>query len=250
MRFFTSDLHFGSANINKYARRPFTDAVDALNKLVFNINDNLEARDTLIHVGDFMLSGADRHDKVHDTGLDYKLSDYVGMLKPNALILLAGNHDDGHNCETAGKMMVIDLNQNWRNVTVGHYPSYAKGYCGFKGTEMNAHVHLCGHVHDKWLVCWDEKNHVMNINVGCDVWDYKPVRDAEITEMLDYMWNGKVRAPDQMDREMYETWKLANEKHLEADRIFRKQARYAKKGLTPEICQMRKEEALRKKGLI
>jgi len=90
----------------------------------------------------------------------------------------------------------------------------------------------------------------MNVNVGCDVWDYKPVRDAQITEMLDYMWNAKVQAPDRMDRIQFEDWKYKNEKFVEAERQRRKAERYAKKGLTDEERQRRKEAAMKAKGLI
>jgi len=274
MRYFTSDLHFGSANINKYAKRPFADAVDALNKLVFNINDNLEARDTLIHVGDFMLSGADRHDKVHDTGLGYKLADYVGMLKPNALILLAGNHDDGHNCETTGRCMLIDLNHNWRGVTVGHYPSTNhNGYEGKFGgrwvrdkwngghgtmawvKDKTPHIHLCGHVHDKWLVLYDAEQNVLNVNVGVDVWNYKPVRDAELTDLLDYIFHKSVnpflfKKTWTMDRRSFDAV-IENDRKLRAEAAeVRKAEKHIKKGLTPEECERRKLQAMKKKGLI
>jgi len=255
MRYFTADWHLNSNNIIEYAKRPYKDARDALFQLMktCNLRMKMTCQDTLIHVGDFILIGSDRHDKRlgGDEKTDLQVSAKAAIAGVFAnLVLLSGNHDDGHNVETAGKSMVLDLNQTWRNVTVSHYPSYAKEYRGFKGTVQKPHVHLCGHVHDKWLVCWDEKNHVMNVNVGIDVWNYKPVRDAEITEMLDYIWNGKVRAPDQMDRVQFEEWKRENERFVAADCQRRKSEKHAKKGLTPEECQRRKEAAMRAKGLI
>lgn len=248
-RYFTSDLHFGSTNILKYAKRPFSSAEDAVVKLCQNANATVGYADMLIHVGDFMLAKSDKHDAIEDIGLKYKKEDYLAMFK-SRVFLLTGNHDDHNACEPDAKMMVIDLNQNWRNVTVGHYPSYAKGYCGFKGTEMNAHVHLCGHVHGRFFIKWDEDNHVLNYNVGVDCHDYKPVRDAEITADLDYLWNAKIQAPFEMTRAQFEEWKKKNEAFVEAERKRRKEDKYKKRGLSPEECQRRKEEALRKKGLL
>ena len=114
-RYFTSDLHLGSTLINKYAHRPFKDASEALACLTDNICKTCDCYDSLIHVGDFMLTGADRHGSEEDHGLDMNVKDYLDVINPR-VTLLAGNHDDGHNCEADCKSMVLDLNQNWRNV--------------------------------------------------------------------------------------------------------------------------------------
>lgn len=250
-RYFTSDFHLGSLNILKYANRPFSSAKDAMTSLLINVNSNLKRYDTLIHVGDFMLSGVDRHDNVEDSGLKYKIDDYLDMFEPN-IILLSGNHDDGRNCETAGKSMVIDLNQNYRNVYVNHFPSDHHDYKGPgripKGMPF---INLCGHVHDKWLLKYDHGNHVLNINVGVDVWDYKPVRDSQITELLDFVLKfdifDRTWAWKRNDLNMYiEAWKH----QLELGRTARKNERYAKKGLTKEECERRRIEAMKAKGLI
>jgi len=255
MRYFTSDWHLNSNNIIEYAKRPYKDAKDALFQLMktCNLKMKMTCEDTLIHVGDFILIGSDRHDKKlgADEETDCQVSAKAAIAGVFAnLVLLSGNHDDGHNVETAGKSMVLDLNQNWRNVSVGHYPSYAKEYLGWNGTEKHPHVHLCGHVHDKWLIFWDDKKKVMNVNVGIDVWNYKPVRDAELTEMLDYLWNAKLQAPDKMTRAFYEDFRARNDKFIADCREQRKKEKHEKKGLTPEECQRRKEEAMRKKGLL
>lgn len=265
-RYFTSDFHLGSLNILKYANRPFSSAKDAMTSLLINVNSNLKRYDTLIHVGDFMLSGMDRHDNVEDSGLKYKINDYLDMFEPN-LILLSGNHDDGRNCETIGKSMVIDLNQNYRNVSVSHYPSYHKLFTlpndncwkWFDAQKMYVHVHLCGHVHDKWLLNFDAQHKVLNVNVGVDVWNYKPVRDSEITELLDYfratLWtkiNPKhgVFTDFTLTRDALEKFKISHSKEMKEIRAQRKQEKLKKKGLTPEECERRRIEAMKAKGLI
>lgn len=255
-RYFTSDLHLGSTLINKYAHRPYHSDVEAIDKLTDGINHTCSKTDVLFHVGDFMLNGHDRHGKEVDTGLDYSQDAYLQMLKCRT-VLLAGNHDDGHNAEADCKCVLIDLNQNYRRVTVGHVPSDHRDYEGNFG-DKQVHVHLCGHVHDAWLLKYDYANHVLNINVGVDVWNYKPVRDSEITKILDFIFDINHDHVNHCHFDRTWTWSRADYEHfVEAERHDakqmrekRKQERYAKKGLTPEICRQRKEEALRKKGLL
>ena len=69
-RYFTSDFHFNSALINKYANRPRREALDAGIFLVVNANAVLSDEDVLFHVGDFCLTSPDRHGKEVDNPLD------------------------------------------------------------------------------------------------------------------------------------------------------------------------------------
>ena len=250
-RYFTSDLHLGSKLINKYAHRPWTDAKSAYEALRNNIWEVVDPNDTLIHCGDFLLSGADRHGTEEDLGLDISQEEYVKSIGTR-LFLLSGNHDDAHNGDTDAKSLILDLNQNWRNVYVNHFPSDHRFYHGPRASRSSdkIFINLWGHVHDAWLLKWDRKNGVVNVNVGVDVWDYKPVSDVQITKMLDYLWNGKVRAPDVMTRKQYEEWVEKHEKQVKLERAIRKQDRYTRKGLTPEERERRKMEALKKKGLL
>lgn len=253
MRYFTSDLHLGSALINKYAHRPFASAEDAMLAHVIAINKTCKITDALIHVGDFMLDGADRHGKIEDKGLGHTRDYYIKKLFPRT-VLLAGNHDDGHNCEADCKSMVLDLNQNYRNVYVSHFPSYHKDYHGLTGHDNKVQINLCGHVHDKWLLSFDASKHVMNINVGVDVWDYKPVRDAEITKLLDFYFTHcpihPITRSFSVTRLEFENLESRISEAIKIGREQRKAEKHAKKGLTPEECERRKIEAMKKKGLI
>lgn len=259
-RYFTSDLHLGSTLINKYAHRPFTSASDALDKLTKTINSTLLPTDSLIHVGDFMLDGKDQHGKEVDVGLDFTRDQYLQMIK-SRVTLLAGNHDDGHNCEADAKYMVIDLNQNYKNVLVAHYPSthnmfkYSAKFGPKHAGDKVPYIQLCGHVHDAWLVKYDVGNNVLNINIGPDVWDYKPVRDSEITKLLDYIFKESYYQPFLYG--LNRTWYVSrltlngiiayDQQLRKRDAENRKKERYARKGLTPEECERRKQEAMAKK---
>lgn len=251
-RYFTSDWHLCSNNIIKYAHRPFVDALDALTLLVKNTNKTCSKTDVLFHVGDFILTSKDSHGSEDDLPLKTYPVDYILNNINARMVLLAGNHDDGHGIEADMKSMVVDLNQNYHNVYVNHFPSSCHEYKGprriHKGMPFIA---LCGHVHDKWLLKYDHENNVLNINVGVDVWDYKPVRDSQITELLDFVLKfdifDRTWAWKRNDLNMYiEAWKH----QLELGRTARKNERYAKKGLTKEECERRRIEAMKAKGLI
>lgn len=259
-RFFTSDWHLGSSLINKYAKRPFGRQIDACIGLIDSCNYTAKRGDAVFHVGDFWLEGCDRHGEAEDKNeLPAGADDYVKQISAR-FVLLAGNHDDGHNCEADLKNMRIDLNQNYRNVYVNHFPSDHHDYKGPgripKGMPF---INLCGHVHDKWLLKYDRENHVLNINVGVDVWDYKLVRDSEITELLDYfratMWTKINPAPGiwnnfVLTRDALEKFKTAHSIEVKERREARKQEKLKKKGLTPEICEQRRIEAMKAKGLL
>ena len=257
-RYFTSDLHLGSSNINQYAHRPFRSAQEAVDTLIKNINDKLELTDSLIHVGDFLLAGHDRHDVVEDVGLDYSMNDYMSKLYCR-LFLLAGNHDDSHNGEADAKSLVLDLNKNYRNVYVSHYPSTHQFYRGPDSFSRKTGVGivLCGHVHDKWILYYDWKKNILNVNVSVDVWDYKPVRDSQITEMLDFLFmHGKnlfnMTQPGFVawNCDRWNKWVLKINGELAANRERRRKEKLERKGLTPEECERRKIEAMKAKGLI
>lgn len=265
-RYFTSDLHFNSTLINKYANRPVSDALNAALFLINNANSVLKKEDLLIHVGDFCLTSPDRHGTEEDIPIDVPPEHWMSQFN-SRLMLLAGNHDDGHSFEADAKSMILDLNQNYRNVSVSHYPSYHERFMSpndncwiwFDAQKSYVHVHLCGHVHDKWILNFDARKRVLNVNVGVDVWGYKVVRDSEITELLDYfratMWTKISPSPGKwtnftLTRKALDEFKIAHSAEVKAQREARKQERYAKKGLTPEERERRKIEAMKKKGLI
>lgn len=55
--FFTSDEHYGHANILKYCNRPFASVEEMDDTLINNHNSVVGDNDIVIHVGDFTLKG-------------------------------------------------------------------------------------------------------------------------------------------------------------------------------------------------
>lgn len=56
--FFTSDTHFGHANIIKLCNRPFKDVEEMNEKLIENWNKVVSEDGTVFHLGDFAFGGS------------------------------------------------------------------------------------------------------------------------------------------------------------------------------------------------
>jgi len=80
MIWFTTDTHFGHANIIRHCRRPFASVEEMDATLLRNINDRVKPGDTLYHLGDFAFR----------TG---RPDAYREKIKCRRLILIMGNHD-------------------------------------------------------------------------------------------------------------------------------------------------------------
>lgn len=183
-RHFTSDLHLGHANIIKYSGRPY-DSVEEMNEaLVANWNAHVHPGDEVWILGDLCLG------KLRET---LAFIQYLNGHK----ILLPGNHDlcwIGHKgwrkwasrYVLAGIDEVIDRNQMFltiggRQVLACHFPYYGdhKGerYYQYRPVDRGLPL-LHGHIHEKWKVKGRQ------INVGVDVWDYRPIAESELVPYL------------------------------------------------------------------
>lgn len=177
-RYWTSDWHLGHAAILGYCGRPFKDVEHQTERIIAEANMRCNETDTLIHVGDFCTRGVARG----VPGLRYKWDHYAGQVVP-MLTLLEGNHDKQNKTKTIGRHLFCHI-AGWQ-VFVSHYPTdsdvhdpalieYVHKACAFA---------ICGHVHEKWLA----KNAkieglppLLNINVGVDQHQYRPVSDDEV----------------------------------------------------------------------
>lgn len=209
MRYYTADLHLNSGNVIKWFHRKFPTVLKMNDVLINNINMRCKSIDTLIHVGDFAVVGNEKgvdNQRIHPNV-------HIGNINSN-LILIKGNHDDSNRVKCHAEYIMTDIEDNSenvsepnaitcmktnmgkliRNVSIGHYPSYSSHAAG---QFVKNSVRICGHVHNAWKYYWDRKNDVLNINVGCDVWNYMPVSETDLIiyinklqTMLKHTWNG------------------------------------------------------------
>lgn len=174
--FYTSDWHLGSGIVLKSCSRPFKNPESMNSALILNCNNVAsEKSDCVIHVGDFAIYKKDRD----DYGLSLNPMLMTKILK-STFVLLEGNHDSNNKVRTIGKYLRTTLGP-FTDVSVSHYPSYDKKA---EGTFLKGDIHLCGHVHGKWKYFIDKENQVFNVNVGVDVWDYKPVSEDVLISFI------------------------------------------------------------------
>jgi calcineurin-like phosphoesterase family protein len=186
MNWFTSDHHFGHSNVIKYCDRPFLSVERMDEKLVELWNSVVREADNVYNLGDLSMGSP-------------AVEKYSSRLNGHKF-LVPGNHDSCHphhkkaNTEQKRKEQnifyqkkgweVLPLSQEF---TLGNLKVVAT-HLPYKGIE-DAHEHdkydkyklednglwlLHGHVHQHWKI----KGNMLN--VGVDVWDFKPVSEKEI----------------------------------------------------------------------
>jgi len=152
MFWFTADTHFNHNNIRKYCNRPFDSVHHMDEEIIRRWNERVKPHDTVIHLGDFGFLRGERNREY-----------YLSQLNGN-LVLLEGNHDNRNSRKSIMQSLVINFGQlDW---WCQHYPSYLYPQ------------NLCGHVHNKWKI--EKQFGRVCVNVGVDVWDFRPVNMQEI----------------------------------------------------------------------
>ncbi len=183
---YTSDLHFGHANIIEYSKRPFAD-VEAMDQaLIDRWNERVEADDTVWVLGDVAMGRID------------ETLGYVSHLKGRKL-LLTGNHDRcwaGHGAKAdrwmeryrdAGFAEIhhgqLPLDLCGQPVIACHFPYRGDSHDHDRYLEERPVDHgdwlIHGHVHERW------RHRDRMINVGVDVWDWYPVAEHELAALIE-----------------------------------------------------------------
>ena len=204
MRYFTSDQNFGHANILRYEDRRYklgnkytsTDAMDT--HLVDRWNATVSADDTVYCIGDFafksqilrdimpflngtkiMVTG--NHDPFFKRAVNGEMGKATALALALALALELGFSElhFQHNIEIAG----IGL------VRLSHFPYVPPSLEGLQDYELRyidispkpgrEKLLLHGHVHSAWK-SRQHRGQPPMLNVGVDLWDMRPISEAEI----------------------------------------------------------------------
>lgn len=165
MIWFTSDTHFGHANIIKHCNRPFASVEEMDNVLIDNINQRVKRDDILFHLGDFAWRNA-------------KIKSYRPRIICNTIHLIRGNHDpinpEGFTSVSNLMDTVFYHNNHTIVITLCHYAMriWNKKHYGA--------WHLYGHSHGKL----NAPNGEFTFDVGVDVWNFCPINiDQVIAKM-------------------------------------------------------------------
>lgn len=162
---FTSDTHFGHANVIDYCNRPFKDVDEMDTTMVLNWNYRVSSKDLVYHLGDFHFGPKSRLDEI--------LSALRGRI-----ILIAGNHDRKQTRRHPRFESVhdyLEINYNRKKLVLCHYPLYTwnKSHRG----SYNLHGHCHGGINRKDR---EVEKHSRRIDVGVDTNDFKPYHVGDL----------------------------------------------------------------------
>ena len=177
--FFTSDTHFGHANIIKYCKRPFASIEENNQEIIRRWNEKVPEDGIVFHLGD--VGFGNRSD-----------TDEILRQLNGTIYLVIGNHDLRHvitdhawRFEKMSFQMNIKIGK--RHIILNHYPMLA--YSGaWRGED--ATYQLFGHVHtspytDEGL---DQQRmkylFTSQYDVGVDNNDFTPVSWAEVNQII------------------------------------------------------------------
>lgn len=142
-------------------------------ELIRRWNEVVHPGDTVLHLGDVSFRRSEYIiPKSGDLELVEKILqgyEYWASQLNGKIILLKGNHDSRRDVGMALQTCsFISYGEIW---WCQHHPHFTGRH------------NLCGHVHEKWRV--RRKGRKVLVNVGVDVWDYRPISMGHITRLLE-----------------------------------------------------------------
>lgn len=182
MNYYISDTHFGHKNVIKHDAsngcREFSSIEERDELIIQNWNSVVTPQDNVYILGDFSWMSA------------RKTEELIMRLK-GAKFLIKGNHDHWSKDAACRNLFreIYDyklIEDGDRRVVMSHYPIL------FYQHQHRDAIHLYGHVHNtrEEELFQEACKHIENTtdipmnchNVGCMLWDYKPVTLAQILE--------------------------------------------------------------------
>lgn len=179
-RFFTADFHLGFSALLDIEKWPFKSIEAHDRALVRSCAERAKPEDTIIHVGDLASVGVDRHGGLDSKGLDVKPAEVLAGVKAT-FVNVRGNHDATNHVKSLCDSMRTSFGKRYPAVSISHYPSYDRRA---RGQYFDGDVHVCGHVHRQWKYCLDLDHSVLNVNVGCMMWNFMIVSEDELVQYV------------------------------------------------------------------
>lgn len=200
MRFFTSDRHFYHANVIKYCDGPFSSLEEMNEMLVLYWNQVVGPDDEIFVIGDFSMA--------------FRPVELFTRRLNGVKHLVAGNHDFYHPAhkksrskENQEKWIAAYLNNGWASVKYEDFveiggQKYRLAHMPYRSQTDEDQRHqkhrvvddgvplLCGHAHEKWKSQFTSLGTLM-VNVGVDVWNYRPVVEDDFAKYLDGVRSGR-----------------------------------------------------------
>lgn len=160
---FTSDHHFGHANIIPLCGRPFADAAEMDETMIERWNAVVGTQDEVWHLGDF----------AHRCGPN-RIAEIFGRLRGRAIHLVRGNHDRRYTLALPWSSIqdYAELVVDHRMLILFHYSLRVWNRSHFGSLSLYGHSH--GTLPGTAASC----------DVGVDVWDFRPASLDEIIRRI------------------------------------------------------------------
>lgn len=184
MIWFTSDLHFGHANVLEFASRPWSTLEEMHDGIIDNINGCVGADDDLYVLGDFSFKATRS-----------EAEELRKRINCKRVHLVPGNHDRNWTIPEVADTFIVEppirvLKVDGLKMVLSHYP-----LADWQGMSRGS-WHLHGHIHSPRLL-YNELNArqgLLRYDVGVDANVYSPVSLDELREWFSGIEpNGRVR---------------------------------------------------------
>lgn len=171
--FFTSDNHFGHANIIKYCNRPF-DNVDEMDEaMIRNWNEVVSEDDMVYHLGDFTLGNSGFAQSIFR-----RLNGNISILNnsyhhdkrwiPSSYIGVTNYNTVSGYVYSLPPIFVLDA--SYKVIVLCHFPM------AVWDRKHYGSIHLHGHSHGEYKY----KRGTLAFDVGVDSWGFTPVSLEEV----------------------------------------------------------------------
>lgn len=175
--FFTSDTHFGHANIIRFCNRPFKNVEEMDEALIENWNQVVSDDDTVFHLGDFAFGGSNVWKSIIP-----RLNGHIN--------LIIGNHDrknlrQGYMSSFGMVVPQLQIEIEGNPIYLNHYPFLCYGG-SYRGVWQ-----LFGHVHSGPNAEGLDISRLKTLfptqyDVGVDNNDYAPISYREVKAKIEY----------------------------------------------------------------
>lgn len=155
---FSGDYHLSHSNIVQYAGRPFSDVKEMNTAIIERHNERVDPEDTVFFLGDFRFGNQPTEDELN-----------------GKFVFVRGNHDGKSGRRAIIHRMVLD--HGGQRLLLVHDPKHIEP----KDAEYYD-LALTAHVHNNWKVSGDYP--IPAVNVGVDVWNFKPQQINDILGRL------------------------------------------------------------------
>lgn len=175
MIWFTSDTHFGHANVLDFCGRPWKTVDEMNDALVATINAYVAPNDTLYHLGDFSFKMS-----VDDA------RELRKRIRCRNIHWIPGNHDkDWSQPNVAGTFQVepsiatLKL-EGGRKIVMCHYPIMDWPGLGHGAIHLHGHIHSTPEYNE-----WNRDMRLLRYDVGVDANEYAPVSIDRVLGFFD-----------------------------------------------------------------